>query len=242
MQLNLDSNSIFDWNGLELIQDERVHKITTDALLLGGWVTSLLTDVKSCLDAGTGTGILAIMIGHAFQGAKIDAVDIDDDAVALAGSNIMRVSMDQRVRAYKSDLADVDSKDALGYDLIVSNPPFYTQSLLPTDPLHLRAKHALVPIDQWMKGLLCLLVSGGHLCVIVPADKARHWVAAANESGYFVHHRLEVYSTPSDVQPVRSLLQFGMDLRRPEVKDLVIYNEARSYTSSYLALTSTRKK
>lgn len=238
----MESNSIFDWNGQELVQDARVHKITTDALLLGGWVSSLFTEVKSCLDAGTGTGILAIMIGHAFRRAKIDAIDIDDDAVALAGTNIMRMSMEKRVRASKSDLADVDVKDVVGYDLIVSNPPFYTQSLLPTNPLHLRAKHAVVPIDQWMKGLLRLLVSDGHLCVIVPADKAGHWIAAANETGYFVHHRLEVYSTPSDSRPVRSLLHFGMGLTRPERSDLIIYTEERLYTSAYMVLTSTRKK
>lgn len=237
----MESNSIFDWNGLKLLQDDRVHKITTDALLIGGWVSTLFTEVKSCLDAGTGTGILAIMIGHAFPLAKIDAIDVDDDAVGLARTNIMRVFMDQRVRAFKCDLADIDVNNDLGYDLIVSNPPFYTQSLLPTDPLHLRAKHVLVPIDQWMKGLLRLLDSNGHLCIIVPADKAGHWIAAANETGYFVHHRLEVYSTPSDLRPVRSLLHFGRGLRRPERSDLVTYTEERLYTNAFLVLTNTRK-
>ena len=79
-----DTNDLFSWRGFSLYQADDVLKVGTDAVLLGSWIREIIPDAKMVLDAGTGTGILALCAASYFPLAKIVAADIDESAVALA--------------------------------------------------------------------------------------------------------------------------------------------------------------
>ena len=78
-------------------------------------------EVDAVLDVGTGGGCIAIACAMAFPAARVDAVDIDRDALALAGENVRDHGLQDRVRLVESDLF---AGAGTAYDLIIANPPY----------------------------------------------------------------------------------------------------------------------
>lgn len=93
-------------------------------------------DVRRALDLCTGSGCIAIAMGHHNPEWQVDGIDISDDALALANENKKRLHADN-VRLLKSDL--FDGLSGQHYDLIVTNPPYVTNDetdSLPSEYAH----------------------------------------------------------------------------------------------------------
>lgn len=93
--------------------------------------------IGSVLDLCTGSGCLAILAAHAFPNARVDAVDLSPDALAVAQRNVADYHLQDRVNLIESDLfAKLGGKQ---YDLIISNPPYVdaeSVAALPQEYLH----------------------------------------------------------------------------------------------------------
>ena len=118
-----------------------IIKINTDGVLLGALVE--MNNPKSILDIGTGTGVIALMLAQKYNNAVIDAVEIDKDASETAQHNFNNSIFKKQLRVYQTNIklffkADPPKK----YDLIISNPPFYINSLLSPAEKKSLAKHA----------------------------------------------------------------------------------------------------
>jgi ribosomal protein L3 glutamine methyltransferase len=109
---------------------------------IGEWIEKRFSpwvepdSVKRIADIGTGSGCIAIGLALAFPQARVDAVDICSDALAVAERNINDYELSSRVRAVQGDaLAALDGQ----YNLIVSNPPYVPaaeEALLPQEYQH----------------------------------------------------------------------------------------------------------
>ena len=120
------SNPFFQFKQFTIRHDKCAMKVGTDGVLLGAWAGT-----ESCsriLDVGTGTGLIALMLAQRSK-AVVDAIDIDADACLQAQENAESSLFAGRINVFHSDLADFAQASTHLYGLIVSNPPYFVDSL-----------------------------------------------------------------------------------------------------------------
>src|SRR6187401_1116979 len=125
------ANPYFQFKQFTIHQDQCAMKVTTDACLFGAWVAeevrSQESGVRSSLDIGTGTGLLALMLAQKNPEANILAIEIDKDAAEQATNNIDSSLWKDQVDLLEADVKDFSFPEK--FDLIISNPPFYEKEL-----------------------------------------------------------------------------------------------------------------
>ena len=132
--------SVFHFKEFSVDQADCAMKINTDGVLAGA--LSENEDPRFILDIGTGTGVIALMLAQRFASAKIDAVEIDQQAAEAAETNFLNSPFAHRLHCYSSSFEDFFSASTIKYDLIVSNPPFFIGSLQNPDKRKSMARHA----------------------------------------------------------------------------------------------------
>ena len=123
-------NDYFKFKQFTIHQDKCAMKVGTDGVLLGAWAEC--ANAKGILDIGTGTGLIALMIAQR-SNAKIDAVEIDETASKQAKENIKKSLWNDRIEILNISFQDFSKSTNEKYDLIVSNPPYFQNSLYAPD-------------------------------------------------------------------------------------------------------------
>jgi tRNA1Val (adenine37-N6)-methyltransferase len=233
---HLQGAEYFDWKGIIIRQDESIHKVGTDAVLLGSWVPCIIPEANAILDVGTGTGVLALMMARCYPHAKVSAIDIDEGAIQLAHLNVLNAFDGSRVEVCVENILEKSSSQ-IRHDLVVCNPPYHPEKTLPSEDYKQRAKHLNVRVIDWVKGLCTRMTADGHLMLVIPFASAKMWIEAANALGFHNLDRLDVYSFEEDPEPKRTLLHLAGILAKPSINQMVIYQKDKTYTSSYLQFT-----
>ena len=148
-------NPYFRFKKFTVYHDRCAMKVGTDGVLLGAWVN---VSGDNILDIGTGTGLISLMMAQRNEKAVIDAIDIDSDAVSQAKDNIGNSPFSNRINSWNASLQEFSSKVEKRYDVIVSNPPFFVQSLKSPNKERSVARHTdSLPVADLIKGGGCLL-------------------------------------------------------------------------------------
>ena len=187
------SNNSFTFRQFTIHQDRCAMKVGTDGVLLGAWAPG----GKQILDIGTGTGLVAIMLAQRFGDAQVTAVEIDHDAALQAADNISSSPFAQRISVVETSIQNFKGTDTQTFDCIVSNPPFFTDSL--KNPDSHRALFAAVKR---------LLADDGEFSAIIPSDCLSAFIAEAYLAHLVPVRRLAIRTTPRK-QPKRHLVSFG---------------------------------
>lgn len=210
-------------------------KVGTDGVLLGAWVR-LGEEDRRILDIGTGTGVIAIMLAQRASEAKICGVDIE--SVEEAAANVARSPWADRIAMVQSP---IQLYEADRFDLIVTNPPYFIQSLLSPDAGRTTARHTVaLPFDELRDAMDRLLTDDGRIALILPCDEALRFEEVCR--GLFgVVRRTAVRTTPR--HPAKRML---LEMRRcaklsgaeEERTELMIgTGKPEEYTPEYRALT-----
>lgn len=150
-------------------------RVSTDGVLLGAW--SRVEKSNRILDIGTGTGLIAIMAAQRSL-ARIDAVELDFGAASEAAFNVSLSPWKDRITVYCMDFCRFYDKTTKPvYHHILSNPPYFIDSLLPPDGKRERARHTgTLDYEVLFKGASYLLLPDGKLSLVSPADLQEHLI------------------------------------------------------------------
>ena len=199
------SNDYFQFRQFVVHQQRCAMKVGTDGTLLGAWAAAPSGQCR-ILDIGTGTGLIALMMAQRFPEAEVTGIDIDEDAVTQAVENVRLSPFSKRVRIYRQDI--VNFTDIIGFDAIVSNPPYFVDSLACPDDQRTIARHAVsLTYEQLMHQVYRLLKDEGRFSVVVPSDCRAKIEAAACLEGFFTTRVCLIKTTPRK-QPKRQLIEF----------------------------------
>lgn len=229
-------NTSFAFKQFIIHQDKCAMKVGTDAVLLGAWI--LPNGSKHILDIGTGTGVIALMLAQKTT-AHIDAIDIDEHACLQATQNIQESKFPDRVSVTQISLQDYSKTATKKYDLIVTNPPYFEQSLKSSDEQRSHARHAdVLPFEELLDGVLKLLTEKGKFCLILPTLEAEKFRALAEKKGLHISKLLRVKSRIDKTVDKRHLMQFEVKPTEFSEKTIAIEEEVRhQYTDDYKELT-----
>lgn len=214
--------------------DKCAMKVGTDGSLLGAWAHA--GQSRKILDVGTGTGLIALMLAQRSE-ATIDAIDIDADACLQARENVAASPFAERVNVYHMPLSEYAPLHEGRYDLIVSNPPYFADSLKCPDRKRSMARHTdTLPLRDLLRDCRRLLATNGRIALILPYDQRENVLNACQENTLFLSEEVEV-SSVENAKPKRWLIELSADpVTSPLLSQLTLETRERQYTEEFTAL------
>ena len=231
------AKQIFRFKQFDIAQENCAMKIGTDGVLLGAWI-GVGEATKQILDIGTGTGVIAIMLAQRALSAKIIGVEIDTLACAQARANMEASPWKNRLVTIESSIQDYANDVEDCYDLIVSNPPFFTGGTLSTNQSKRQVRHTIkLPTADLLNVVGKLLSPKGQFCVILPPIEGEKFITQAAQYNLHCSKITEVHAKV-EKKLERVLLQFERVVKLTTKDRLVIQKGGRhQYTKDYIELT-----
>lgn len=212
-------------------------KIGTDGVLIGAW-TPIINNPISILDIGAGTGIIALMLAQRTNAEQIDALEIDEEAYEQAVDNFENSPWSNRLFCFHAGLDEFVEEPEEEYDLIISNPPFYTEDYKTENQQRDLARFAdAMPFEDLVEAADLLLSENGIFSVIIPFKEEVGFLALAKEYQLYPIKITRVKGTPI-TEIKRSLLAFSRkEILDFPIDELIIETARHVYTAEYIALT-----
>jgi tRNA1Val (adenine37-N6)-methyltransferase len=228
---------MFKFKQFSIEQDRCAMKIGTDGVLLGAWAP-IDNNPFSVLDIGTGTGIIALMLSQRSNAQQIDALEIDDEAYEQAVDNFENSPWSDRLFCFHAGLDEFVEEPEDEYDLIVSNPPFYTEDYKTENEQRDLARFAdAMPFEDLVEAADLLLSENGVFAVIIPFKEEDNFIALAKEYELYPIKITRVKGTPI-TEIKRSLLAFSRnETTAVFTNELIIETTRHVYTPEYIELT-----
>ena len=228
---------MFQFKQFSVEQDRCAMKIGTDGVLLGAW-TPIPDNIFSVLDVGAGTGIIALMLAQRSTAEQIDALEIDEEAYEQAVEYFENSPWSDRLFCFHAGLDEFVEEPEDEYDLIISNPPFYTEDYKTENEQRDLARFAdAMPFEDLVEAADLLLSENGIFSAIIPYKEEDKFIALAKDFDLFPIKITRVKGTPT-TEIKRSLLAFSRHISENfPVDELVIETSRHIYTEEYIALT-----
>jgi len=208
-------------------------KVGTDGVLLGAW--SAAAHKKNILDIGTGTGLIALMMAQRNPDAQITGIEINKEAYLQACENVNDSPWADRVNICHIDFKTYQTENK--FDLIVSNPPFFTNSLLGPDHKRNLARHTTeLTYTELLRKASTLLSANGELDIIFPAGEESYIKEQSLISGLTPCRQLNILPTP-DAPVKRILLGFSFSEKECVSHQIIIETARHQYSDEYISLT-----
>ena len=225
-------NNIFKFKHFAVDQTDCAMKVNTDGVLLG--VLANAVSPKNILDIGTGTGVIALILAQRFSSAKITAVEIDEKAACTASNNFESSIFIARLQLFHSSFEDYFQKNRGNkFDLIISNPPFFIDSLRSDNVLKGIARHTnRVFFENMLRDSANNLESQGELILIVPVTISGLIQKLSLSFGLYLQKKISICSFSNSL-PHREILTFGRIASDLEITRFCIYSQPKIYSEEY---------
>ena len=228
---------MFSFKKFSVQQDKTAMKVGTDGVLLGAW-TPINHNPNTILDIGAGTGLIALMLAQRTSAQQIDALEIDEDAYEQATDNFENSPWSDRLFCYHAGLDEFIEEPEDEYDLIVCNPPFYSEDYKTnSEQRDLARFQDAMPFEELIEAADLLLSENGIFSVIIPYKEEEKFIALAILAELYPLKITRVKGT-STSETKRSLLAFSRaKITSIPTDALVIETSRHNYTAAYTTLT-----
>ena len=224
----------FQFKQFIIQQEKSAMKVGTDGVLLGAWVN--LENPFSVLDIGAGTGLIALMLAQRSNAELIDAIELDNSAYEQTVNNFESSDWGDRLFCYHASLQEFGDEVDDKYDLIISNPPFYTSTYKELPEARAMARHTeSLSYNDLLKSVAKLVSENGSCAFIIPYEEETNFIAIAKENNLFPNRITNVKGNKNSSFK-RSLLQFSFLENHLERNELIIEIERHKYTDDYIEL------
>jgi tRNA1Val (adenine37-N6)-methyltransferase len=229
----------FKFKEFTVEQDKVAMKIGTDGVLLGAWCT-VDKYPDTVLDIGAGSGVVALMIAQRSDAMTIDAVEVDENAYEQAVENFERSDWGDRLYCYNASFQEFAieiAEEEETYDLIVSNPPFYTDAFETENEARNKARFtSSLSFQELIEGVSKILSENGIFSIVVPFKEEEHIVNIAKGHHLFLNRICRVQGNKT-AEIKRSLLEFSFQETEIHETHLIIEIERHQYSEDYIRLT-----
>lgn len=231
------SNDVFEFKKFSIKQNKCAMKVGTDAVLLGSWVS--VDRCKNVLDIGTGTGIIALMLAQKTQ-SHITALEIDQASFEQATDNVLQSTYKHQVNVVNKPFQVYWKSAPEKFDLIVSNPPYFVDSLKSNDTTRSTARHAdVLPFNELIEGVHEILSPNGKFCLILPKKEAESFCKLAEQKNLYLSKLLRVRNSPDKEEDKRHIMQFSFGKHHftEEILYIRTSSNPQEYSPEYKQLT-----
>jgi tRNA1Val (adenine37-N6)-methyltransferase len=231
-------SSIFHFKQFSVKQEKSGLKIGTDAVILGA-LSEVNPNVELILDVGTGTGVIALMVAQKINNnSKIIGVEINKSAAQEATENFLNSKWNLNLTCLNISFQEFSKHYYKNIDLILSNPPYFNNSLKSKTAEKSTAKHTNeLNFYELIENSSQLLSPEGELHVIIPANEFENFCSIANKNRLFVKKIVWIKSTELS-KIIRAVIFFSIVNSIKTERTIVIRNsEDNNYTDQYKILT-----
>jgi tRNA1Val (adenine37-N6)-methyltransferase len=229
----------FQFKEFTINQDKTAMKVGTDGVLLGAWCT-VENYPESILDIGSGTGVISLMIAQRSDAMTIDAFEVDANAYEQTVQNFEASDWGDRLYCYNAtfqEFANEIAEEQETYDLIVSNPPFYTDDFKTESEARNKARFtSSLSFEELISGVSKILTENGSFVVIIPFKEEENFINLTKTKNLFLNKVCHVQGNITSAIK-RSLLTFSFDQTAIKKEHLIIVIERHKYTEDYINLT-----
>lgn len=229
-------NSYFQFKQFRIVQERSAMKVGMDGVLLGAWADA--SGAKRILDIGTGTGLIALMMAQKNTIAEIDAIEIDSDALREAKINAQNSPWNNRINLELCSFQEFARRADQKYDLIVSNPPFFTNGHKAPLENRAQARHSdSLPLDDLISGAVNMLNTSGKIALVLPSETFPEIEKLTGENKLFISRLCRVKPNPQKPE-FRILIELtNSECFLKEESLLIEFERHHDYTPEYKALT-----
>lgn len=211
-------------------------KVGTDGVLLGAWA-SLDHNPNTILDIGAGTGLIALQMAQRSTAETIDAIELDEGAYEQCVENFEASRWADRLFCYHAHFSEFVAEMDEEYDLIISNPPFYSENVSSRNISRDKARqNESLSFPTLFNGVTKLLSKKGEFALVLPHNKENQILDLARNNGLFAFRITRLKGNVKSAVK-RSLLQFSFDKNTPRISELIIEHARHHYTQEYVDLT-----
>lgn len=226
-------NPFFSFKQFTIYHDLCAMKVGTDGVLLGAWTNCI--QANRILDVGSGSGLISLMLAQRCPNARIDAIDIDDKAFEQTKINFSNSRFEKQLKAFHKNFLLYEPE--YSYDLIVSNPPYFNDSLNSPDKARTIARHtSSLNMESLILHAFKLLQPSGRLAFILPYSSFNFLQTITCSNNLFLARKTLV-RTLQNSPPKRILLEYTKKECSPTEDELFIELSRHNYSEEYKELT-----
>tara|TARA_B110000467_G_C18248153_1_gene438723 strand:- start:195 stop:896 length:702 start_codon:yes stop_codon:yes gene_type:complete len=224
--------STFKFKQFEIAQDKCAMKVGTDGVILGAW--TVCNKATNILDIGCGTGLISLMLAQRNDAAVITGIEIEENAFLQSLDNFNNSKWSKRLSIIHTSLQDFSSETK--FDLIVSNPPFFTDSTQANNQYRKLARSTnSLNFKELISKSKILLSENGIFSVIIPFPRKEEFISVALENNLYLRRICNVKGTANSLVK-RVLMQFNNSQNTILEENLIIEKERHQYTKEYISL------